>query len=73
MTAATTTKTSKYGIAVLREIANLWPHGNGSLDDWQIGFVEDQVHRYEQWGDDVRLSEKQVKALERALRVMSRA
>lgn len=35
-------------------------HANwNALNDWEKGFVEDQEKRYEEYGDDTRLSPKQ--------------
>ena len=33
--------------------------------DWEMGFVEDLSERYEQYGDDMFLSEKQAEILRR--------
>lgn len=32
---------------------------NRALSDWQVGFFKDQETRYEQYGDQIRFSDKQ--------------
>ena len=57
----------------LREIAKLYPTRSHALDDWQRQFLQDQLARLEKWGDDIRLSEKQAAALDKALAAMQAA
>ncbi len=57
----------------LREIQKLFPTHADALDDWQRNFVQDQIARFEKWGDDIRLSEKQAAALQKALGVLQKA
>lgn len=54
----------------LRQVAELFPSRAEALDDWQRQFVADQFARLERWGDDIRLSSKQMAALEKALAAM---
>lgn len=54
----------------LREIARLFPAHQDRLDEWQRGFVADQLHRLEKWGDEIRISDKQSAVLEKALAAM---
>jgi hypothetical protein len=60
-------------INTLREIAKLFPTRADALDDWQRAFVRDQLQRLEKWGQDIRLSEKQAAALDKALSAMKAA
>ena len=57
-------------INTLRQIASLYPSHSFALDDWQRGFCQEQIARLQKWGDDVRLSDKQHAALEKALATM---
>jgi hypothetical protein len=59
-------------VNALRQIAALYPTRAAALDHWQRQFVADQLARFEKWGDDIRLSEKQGLALEKALAAMQK-
>ena len=43
--------------------------GKKELNDWELGFYEDQVKRVEQYKSDVRLSSKQWACLEKIYKV----
>ncbi|MDD4887642.1 MAG: hypothetical protein PHO64_12090 [Thiomonas sp.] len=60
-------------VNTLREIQKLFPTHAAALDDWQRGFVQDQLARLEKWQDDIRLSDKQVAVLEKVLTAMQKA
>lgn len=68
MTTATTS-----AIDTLRQVADLFPKHADRLDDWQRSFITDQLARLEKWGDEIRLSEKQGVALQKALAAMQKA
>ena len=57
-------------VNTLRQISTLFPARAEALDDWQRGFVQEQLQRLEKWGDDIRLSQRQHAALEKALAAM---
>lgn len=59
-------------IDTLRKISDLFPSQAQKLDDWQRQFCQDQLQRLEKWGDEIRLSEKQVAALEKILSTMQK-
>ena len=59
-------------INTLRQVAELFPSRAARLDDWQRGFVQEQIARLDRWGDDVRISYKQAAALEKALAAMQK-
>jgi hypothetical protein len=55
---------------LLREIREMWEGGNqnqhsGKLSDWEKSFMTDQFEREDQYGENIRLSGKQVAVLER--------
>ncbi len=60
-------------VNTLRQIQKLFPTHAHALDDWQRGFIQDQLARLDRWGDDIRLSEKQAAVLDKALTVMKKA
>lgn len=60
-------------INTLREISRLHPQHAAALDSWQRGFVSDQLKRFEKFGDDTHISEKQAAALEKCLLAMQKA
>lgn len=60
-------------INTLREVAKLFPTQSSALDGWQRQFVQDKIARLEKWHDDVRLSEKQGVALQKALDTMKKS
>lgn len=59
-------------VNTLREISRLHPQHAAALDSWQRGFVQDQLARFEKFGDDTHISAKQAAALEKALAVMQK-
>ena len=59
-------------INVLREISRLHPTHAAALDSWQQGFIKDQLQRFEKFGDDTHISQKQAAALEKALSAMQK-
>ena len=59
-------------VNTLRQIQKLFPTHAHALDDWQRGFVSEQLSRLEKWGDDIRISAKQTAVLERALATMQK-
>lgn len=38
---------------------------DADLTDWERGFMDDQVKRYEQYGDRTRFSDKQMEVINR--------
>lgn len=61
-------------VNTLREIQKLVPtHAAAALDNWQRGFVHDQLARLDRWGDDIRLSDKQAAVLQKILVAMQQA
>lgn len=72
-TPATATTPARGALDGLRQIAELFPARGGALDDWQRGFITDQLARLEKWGDDVHLSEKQGAMLQKILAAMQKA
>ncbi len=60
-------------INTLREIQKLFPTHSARLDEWQTGFVRDQLQRLEKWNDEIRLSEKQGAALQKILGTLQKA
>ncbi|MGE0106626.1 MAG: hypothetical protein AB7S53_06610 [Thiomonas sp.] len=57
-------------VNTLRQVSELFPQRAAHLDTWQRGFCQEQIARLQKWGDDVRLSDKQHAALEKALAAM---
>ena len=57
-------------VNTLRQISELFPSCAPRLDDWQRQFCQEQIARFQKWGDDIRLSEKQAVALDKALSAM---
>lgn len=57
-------------VNTLRQISTLLPYRAAALDDWQRGFCQEQIARFQKWADDIRLSQKQADALEKALATM---
>lgn len=66
-------RTTMLPVNTLRQIQKLFPTHAAALDDWQRGFIQDQLARLDRWGDDIRLSEKQAAVLDKALTVMKKA
>lgn len=60
-------------INTLRQIQTLHPQHAAALDTWQRGFLKDQLARFEKFGDDTHVSEKQAAALEKALATLQKA
>ncbi|MDY0331130.1 MAG: hypothetical protein RBR52_11640 [Thiomonas sp.] len=59
-------------INVLRQIQTLFPSQIAALDGWQQNFVRDQLQRFQKFGDDTHISEKQAQALEKCLTAMQK-
>lgn len=57
-------------VNTLRQVAELFPERAARLDDWQRGFCQEQIARFQKWADDIRFSDKQAAALEKALATM---
>ena len=60
-------------INTLRQIQTLFPTHAAALDDWQRGFIQDQLRRLEKWQDEIRLSDKQDAVLQKILAAMQKA
>ena len=60
-------------VNTVRQIQALFPTRAAALDDWQRGFIQEQMKRLEKWGDDIRISEKQAAVLEKALAAMQKS
>lgn len=60
-------------IELIREINELWDasqEAQGRLTTWQKGFIEDQISRYHQYGDETRFSLKQIAKMEECYKAM---
>lgn len=49
----------------LEELFAAFDHDATKTSDWEHGFIKDQMDRWNSWGSDIRLSEKQWAVLER--------
>lgn len=64
------TFTTMLPVNTLRQVAELFPERADRLDDWQRGFCQEQISRFQKWGNEIHLSQKQAAALEKALASM---
>ena len=51
--------------AWFEKVLEKWHHDNTKCSDWELGFFKDQIARWEQYGENIRWSDKQYECLDR--------